>query len=122
MSSEPSPPPAAWWCTTAILPGGDAALLRVRGTPGGIALSTDGNARFGVLDPRRGAQIAVCEATRNVVATGARPLAVTNCLNFGNPEKPEVFWQLQESIAGISDACRALGIPVVSGNVSLYND
>jgi phosphoribosylformylglycinamidine synthase II len=107
---------------TVVLPGGDAALLRVRGTTSGIALSTDGNARYGVLDPRLGAQIAVCEAARNVVATGARPFAITNCLNFGNPEKPEVFWQLQESITGISEACRALGIPVVSGNVSLYND
>ncbi|MGI8848251.1 MAG: phosphoribosylformylglycinamidine synthase subunit PurL [Candidatus Dormibacteria bacterium] len=107
---------------TVVLPGGDAALLRVRGTQGGIALCTDGNARHGVLDPRRGAAIAVAEAARNVVATGARPLAVTNCLNFGNPEKPEVFWQLAEAIAGMSEACVALGVPVVSGNVSLYND
>jgi phosphoribosylformylglycinamidine synthase len=107
---------------TIIPPGGDAALVRVRGTDGAIALSTDGNARFAALDPRRGAAIAVCEAARNVVATGATPLAVTNCLNFGNPEKPEVFWQLQEAIEGIAEACRALEVPVVSGNVSLYND
>ncbi len=107
---------------TVIGPGGDAALIRVRGTPGAIALSTDGNARFGALDPHRGAAIAVCEAARNVVATGARPLAVTNCLNFGNPEKPEIFWQLSESVDGIAEACRALNTPVVSGNVSLYND
>jgi len=107
---------------TVILPGGDAALIRVRGTAGGIAVTTDGNARLLALDPRRGAQIAVAEAARNVVATGARPLAVTNCLNFGNPEKPEVFWQLQEAIAGMSEACLALGLPIVSGNVSLYND
>ncbi|MHB8719544.1 MAG: phosphoribosylformylglycinamidine synthase subunit PurL [Candidatus Dormibacteria bacterium] len=107
---------------TVIPPGGDAALVRVRGTRGALALSTDGNARYAALDPRRGAAIAVCEAARNVAATGARPLAVTNCLNFGNPEKPEIFWQLREAIEGIAEACRALGTPVVSGNVSLYND
>jgi hypothetical protein len=84
---------------TVITPGGDAALLRVRG-----------------------AAIAVCEAARNVVAVGAAPIALTNCLNFGNPEKPEVFWQLSEAIEGMREACLALGIPVVSGNVSLYND
>ena len=107
---------------TVITPGGDAALLRVRGTTGAIALCTDGNARYGELDPRRGAAIAVCEAARNVVAVGAAPIALTNCLNFGNPEKPEVFWQLSEAIEGMREACLALGIPVVSGNVSLYND
>jgi phosphoribosylformylglycinamidine synthase II len=107
---------------TVMPPGGDAALVRVRGTRGAIALTTDGNARFAALDPRVGAAIAVCEAARNVVATGATPLTVTNCLNFGNPEKPEVFWQLQEAIDGIAEACRALDTPVVSGNVSLYND
>jgi phosphoribosylformylglycinamidine synthase len=107
---------------TVIPPGGDAALVRVRGTDGAIALATDGNARFAALDPRRGAAIAVCEAARNVVATGATPLAVTNCLNFGNPEKPEIFWQLSEAIEGIAEACQALNVPVVSGNVSLYND
>jgi phosphoribosylformylglycinamidine synthase subunit PurL len=107
---------------TVMPPGGDAALVRVRGTSGAIALATDGNARFAALDPRVGAAIAVCEAARNVVAVGATPLAVTNCLNFGNPEKPEVFWQLQEAIEGIAEACRALDTPVVSGNVSLYND
>ena len=107
---------------TVIPPGGDAALVRVRGTRGAIALSTDGNARLAALDPRRGAAISVCEAARNVVAVGATPLAVTNCLNFGNPEKAEVFWQLTEAIEGIAEACRALDTPVVSGNVSLYND
>src|SRR6185312_9746718 len=76
----------------------------------------------GRLDPRRGAEIAVAEAARNVVAVGAEPLAVTNCLNFGNPEKPEVFWQLSQAIDGIAAACEALQTPVVSGNVSLYND
>jgi phosphoribosylformylglycinamidine synthase len=107
---------------TVIAPGGDAALLRVKGTTLGVAVTTDGNARYGRLDPRRGAEIAVAEAARNVVATGAEPLAVTNCLNFGNPEKPEVFWQLSEAIDGIAAACEALQTPVVSGNVSLYND
>jgi phosphoribosylformylglycinamidine synthase len=107
---------------TVVLPGGDAALLRVRGTSGAIALTTDGNARYGALDPRRGAAIAVCEAARNVVAVGATPVGVTNCLNFGNPEKPEVFWQLSEAVEGMREACLALGVPVVSGNVSLYND
>jgi phosphoribosylformylglycinamidine synthase len=107
---------------TVVPPGGDAAVLRIRGTSLGLALTTDGNARYGVLDPRRGAAIAVCEAARNLVATGAEPLAVTNCLNFGNPEKPEVFWQLAEAVEGIAEACEALGVPVVSGNVSLYND
>ena len=107
---------------TVIPPGGDAALLRVKGTRLAVAVSTDGNARYGRLDPRRGAEIAVAEAARNVVATGAEPLAVTNCLNFGNPEKPEVFWQLSEAVDGIAAACAALDTPVVSGNVSLYND
>jgi len=107
---------------TVIGPGGDAAVIRIRDSGGAIALSVDGNARHVTLDPRRGAAIAVCEAARNVVACGARPLAVTNCLNFGNPDKPEVFWQLEQAIAGIGDACLALSTPVVSGNVSLYND
>jgi phosphoribosylformylglycinamidine synthase len=107
---------------TVVPPGGDAAVLRVRGTRGAIALDTDGNSRYGELDPRCGAAIAVCEAARNVVAVGALPVALTNCLNFGNPEKPEIFWQLSEAVEGIRDACLALAIPVVSGNVSLYND
>ncbi|HZB97708.1 MAG TPA: phosphoribosylformylglycinamidine synthase subunit PurL [Candidatus Sulfotelmatobacter sp.] len=107
---------------TVICPGGDAAVVRVRGTRGALALTTDGNARYGALDPYTGAAIAVCEAARNIVATGARPLALTNCLNFGNPEKPEVFWELEQAIDGMRDACRFLEVPVVSGNVSLYND
>jgi phosphoribosylformylglycinamidine synthase len=97
-------------------------VLRVRGTRGAIALDTDGNSRYGELDPRCGAAIAVCEAARNVVAVGAAPVGVTNCLNFGNPEKPEVFWQLAEAVEGMREACLALAVPVVSGNVSLYND
>ena len=107
---------------TVIVPGGDAALVRVEGTHQGIAFSTDGNSRYAALDPYQGALIAVCEAARNVAATGARPVALTNCLNFGNPEKPEIFWQLREAVRGLRDACTQLGLPVVSGNVSLYND
>jgi phosphoribosylformylglycinamidine synthase II len=107
---------------TVILPGGDAALVRVEGTHLGIALATDGNSRYTALDARQGAMIAVCEAARNVVATGAQPAAITNCLNFANPEHADVWWDLHDAIQGISEACIALDIPVVSGNVSLYND
>ena len=107
---------------TVILPGGDAAVLRVKGSRKGIALATDGNARYCYLDPRAGAAIAVAEAARNVVATGARPVALTDCLNFGNPEKPEIFWELKEAVEGLATACREFQVPVVSGNVSLYND
>ena len=107
---------------TVVLPGGDAAVVRIKGTRRAIALSTDGNGRYCHLDPRAGAAIAVAEAGRNVVATGARPAAITDCLNFGNPEKSEVFWQLKESVEGMAYACRELEVPVVSGNVSLYND
>jgi phosphoribosylformylglycinamidine synthase II len=107
---------------TVILPGGDAALVRVEGTSLGLALATDGNSRYTTLDARHGAMIAVCEAARNVVATGAKPAAVTNCLNFANPENADVWWDLHDAIDGVAEACRALEIPVVSGNVSLYND
>ena len=107
---------------TVVMPGGDAAVVRIKGTRRAIALSTDGNSRYCHLDPRLGAAIAVAEAGRNVVATGARPLAITDCLNFGNPEKGEIFWQLKESVEGMAEACRQLEVPVVSGNVSLYND
>jgi phosphoribosylformylglycinamidine synthase II len=107
---------------TVILPGGDAALVRVEGTSLGLALATDGNSRYTALDARHGAMIAVCEAARNVVATGAKPAAVTNCLNFANPEHADVWWDLHDAIDGIAAACTALEIPVVSGNVSLYND
>ena len=108
--------------STVILPGSDAALVRVDGTSVGLALTTDGNARYTALDARRGAMIAVCEAARNVIATGARPVAITNCLNFANPEQAPVWWSLHDAVEGIGEACRALEIPVVSGNVSLYND
>lgn len=101
---------------------GDAALLRVKGSRQALAISTDGNGRICYLDPYSGGASAVAEACRNLVCTGAVPLALTDCLNFGNPEKPEVAYQLKETIAGISEACRAIGIPVVSGNVSLYNE
>ncbi|MDI3281367.1 MAG: phosphoribosylformylglycinamidine synthase subunit PurL [Bacillota bacterium] len=103
-------------------PGGDAAVLRIKGTPKGIALTIDGNGRYTYLDPRTGAALAVAEAARNLACVGAEPLAATDGLNFGNPEKPEVFWQLREAILGIAEACRALEIPVISGNASMYNE
>jgi phosphoribosylformylglycinamidine synthase subunit PurL len=107
---------------TVIGPGGDSAVLRIRGTSKAIAVKTDCNGRYVYLDPRVGGRIAVAEAARNVACTGARPMAITNCLNFGNPTKPEVFFQLREAVAGIGEACRALGTPVTGGNVSLYNE
>jgi phosphoribosylformylglycinamidine synthase len=107
---------------TVVGPGSDAALVRIKGTNKALAIATDGNAAYTHLDPYTGGAIAVCEAARNVACTGARPLAMTNCLNFGNPEKPEVYWQLSECIRGMADAAKALGIPVISGNVSLYNE
>jgi phosphoribosylformylglycinamidine synthase subunit PurL len=107
---------------TVIGPGGDAAVLRIRGTNKAIAVKTDCNGRYVYLDPRVGGRIAVAEAARNVACTGARPMAITNCLNFGNPTRPEVFFQLKEAVAGMGEACRALGTPVTGGNVSLYNE
>ncbi|MGH2728507.1 MAG: AIR synthase related protein, partial [Actinomycetota bacterium] len=103
-------------------PGGDAAVIRLEGTTRAIAVSTDGNGRFGQLDPRLGTMHAVAEAARNVACTGARPIAATNCLNFGNPERPDVMWQFAEAVAGMGDACRALETPVTGGNVSFYNE
>ena len=103
-------------------PGGDAALVRIEGTLRALALSSDGKGRFGLLDPYLGAAHAVAESARNVACTGATPLAITNCLNFGNPERPEVMWQFAESVRGIADACRALETPVTGGNVSFYNE
>ena len=108
-------------------PGGDAAVLRLKapGLPAsdrGLALSTDGNARWCAIDPRQGTAMNVAEAALNVACAGARPVAVVNCLNFGNPEHPEVMWQLSEAIDGMAEACRALGLPVIGGNVSLYNE
>jgi phosphoribosylformylglycinamidine synthase len=107
---------------TVIGPGGDAAVVRVRGTDKAIAMKTDCNGRYVYLDPRVGAQIAVCEAARNVACTGARPMAITNNLNFGNPKRPEVYHQLREAVAGMAQACTVLGTPVTGGNVSLYNE
>jgi phosphoribosylformylglycinamidine synthase len=107
---------------TVISPGGDAAVLRIKGVKRGIAVKTDCNGRYVYLNPRRGAAIAVAETGRNVAVTGAKPVAITNCLNFGNPYKPEVYWQFQEAIAGISEACLALETPVTGGNVSFYNE
>ena len=103
-------------------PGGDGSLLRIRGTTKGLAVSTDGNGGLCLLDPKRGAARLVYEAALNVAMTGARPMAVVDNLNFGNPKKPEVMWQFRETIEGISEACEALGIPVVGGNVSFYNE
>ncbi len=107
---------------TVIAPGGDAALLRLKGTRRALAVTTDGNPRYCRLDPYWGTAMAVAEAARNISCTGACPLAITNCLNFGTPEDPEVFWQLQQAVAGLGAAARAFGLPVVSGNVSLYNE
>jgi phosphoribosylformylglycinamidine synthase subunit PurL len=103
-------------------PGGDAAVIRVKGTKKGVAMKSDVNPFFCAADPYRGGAIAVAEAARSVACVGARPLAITDCLNFGNPEKPEVMAQFEASVRGIADACRALSVPVVSGNVSFYND
>jgi phosphoribosylformylglycinamidine synthase subunit PurL len=107
---------------TLVLPGSDASVLRIKGTRRAIALSTDGNGRPVLLDPRRGAAMAVCEAARNVSCAGGRPLGVTDCMNFGSPERPEILWQFAEAIEGIAEACRALEVPVVGGNVSFYNE
>ncbi len=107
---------------TVVPPGSDAAVLRIKGTTTGIGLSVDCNSRYCVQDPYRGALLAVAESARNLAVSGARPLALSDCLNFGNPEKPEVMWQFQQTIAGLRDACQALGLAVVSGNVSFYNE
>lgn len=107
---------------TIIGPGSDAAVIRVKKTGKAIAVSTDCNGRYVYLNPKVGAQIAVSEAARNVVCTGAKPVAVTNCLNFGNPYDPEIYYQFAESIAGMRDACTILGTPVTGGNVSFYNE
>ena len=108
---------------TVVKPGaGGAAVLRLRETGKGLAMAADGPGRMAYLDPYTGGAMAVAEACRNVAAAGAAPLAVTDCLNFGDPRKPEVYYQLRECVRGMADACRALGVPVVSGNVSLYNE
>ena len=103
-------------------PGLDAAVLRLRPSYRGLALTLDGTGRVGSLDPFTGGAAAILEAARNVACAGGEPLGFTDCLNFGNPEKPEIGWELAESIEGMAQACEALALPIVSGNVSLYND
>ncbi len=107
---------------TAVLPGADAAVVRIKETRRALAMCLDGNGRYCAADPREGAKLIVAEAARNVVCVGARPLAITNCLNFASPERPEVMWSFSEVIDGIAEACRAFDTPVVSGNVSFYNE
>jgi phosphoribosylformylglycinamidine synthase len=107
---------------TVTLPGLGGAVVRIKGTERAISMSLDGNGRYCYLDPRLGAALAVAEASRNVVCTGARPLGATNCLNFGNPERPPIMWQFGRAVEGIGEACRELGVPITGGNVSLYNE
>ncbi|SIS76089.1 phosphoribosylformylglycinamidine synthase subunit PurL [Salimicrobium salexigens] len=107
---------------TVVKPGSDAAVLRVKGTDKAVAMTTDGNSRYIYLDPETGGKIAVAEAARNIIASGGEPLAITDGLNFGSPENPEVYWQMQGAVRGMSGACSVLGTPVISGNVSLYNE
>ena len=106
----------------ALWPGAEAAVLRIKGRDTGVALTTDGNGRRCYLDPRRGARAAVAEAARNLSCTGAKPLAITNCLNFGNPEKGEIYHQFKEAVEGMAEACEAFETPVTGGNVSFYNE
>ncbi|UTR07479.1 phosphoribosylformylglycinamidine synthase subunit PurL [Alkalihalobacillus sp. LMS6] len=107
---------------TVVAPGSDAAVVRIRGTKKALAMTTDCNSRYLYLDPEVGGKIAIAEAARNLVCSGATPLGVTDCLNYGNPERPEIFWQLEKSTDGLSEACRVLKTPVIGGNVSLYNE
>ncbi|MEX3620058.1 phosphoribosylformylglycinamidine synthase subunit PurL [Paenibacillus glucanolyticus] len=108
--------------STAVRPGSDAAVVTVHGTRKALAMTTDCNGRYVYLDPERGGRIAVSEAARNIVCSGAEPLAITDNLNFGSPEKPEIFWQMEKAVDGMAEACRELGTPVIGGNVSLYNE
>jgi phosphoribosylformylglycinamidine synthase len=107
---------------TVTVPGLGGGVVRIKGTDRALAMSVDGNGRYCYLDPLRGAMLAVAEAARNVACTGARPLAATNCLNFGNPERPAIMWQFARAVEGIGAACRALDVPITGGNVSLYNE
>ncbi len=107
---------------TVVRPGSDAAVVRIKGTNKALAMTTDGNSRYCLLNPYMGGTLAVAEAARNLVCSGAQPIGVTDCLNFGNPERPDIMWQFVLAVEGISDACRAFNVPVVSGNVSLYNE
>lgn len=107
---------------TIALPGMGAGVVRIKGTDRALAMSLDGNGRYVYLDPKRGAMLAVAEAARNVACAGAKPLGATNCLNFGNPERPGIMWQFAQAVEGIGEACTALGVPITGGNVSLYNE
>jgi phosphoribosylformylglycinamidine synthase II len=107
---------------TVVCPGSDAAVVRIKGTTKALAMTTDGNSRYCLLNPYLGGGLAVAEAARNLVCAGAQPIGVTDCLNFGNPERPDIMWQFIMAVEGIADACRTLEIPVVSGNVSFYNE
>jgi phosphoribosylformylglycinamidine synthase len=107
---------------TVNLPGFGAGVVRIKGTDRALAMSVDGNGRYCYLDPKRGAMLAVAEAARNVACAGALPVAATNCLNFGNPERPAIMWQFARAVEGIGEACRALNVPITGGNVSLYNE
>jgi len=107
---------------TMVLPGADSAVIRLKGLKKGLAFTLDGNSLYAYLNPERGGQIAVAEACRNLACVGATPIGVTNCLNFGNPEKPEIMWQFQKAVEGIAEACRQFDIPVTGGNVSFYNE
>ncbi|MCR8644541.1 phosphoribosylformylglycinamidine synthase subunit PurL [Paenibacillus sp. N1-5-1-14] len=108
--------------STVVRPGSDAAVVSIRGTRKGLAMTTDCNGRYVYLDPAVGGRIAVSEAARNIVCSGAEPLAITDNLNFGSPEKPEIFWQMEQAVDGMAEACRVLDTPVIGGNVSLYNE
>ena len=107
---------------TVLGPGSDSAVIRIKNTSKGLSVSTDCNGRYVYINPRQGAMMAVAEAARNVVCTGGKPLAITNCLNFGNPQDPEIYWQFKEAVLGIGDMCRILDTPVTGGNVSFYNE
>ncbi|HEV8589914.1 MAG TPA: AIR synthase related protein, partial [Pyrinomonadaceae bacterium] len=107
---------------TTVLPGADAAVVRIKETRKALAIALDGNGRYCAANPREGAKLVVAEAARNVVCVGAKPIAITNCLNFASPERPEVMWSFSEVIDGMAEACRAFDTPVVSGNVSFYNE
>lgn len=107
---------------TIIIPGADAAVIRIKGTGKALAMTTDGNGRHCYLDPLEGGKATIMEAARNLICVGAEPLAATDCLNFGSPEKKEIFYQFKEAVEGMSQACEALGVPVISGNVSFYNE
>jgi len=120
---DPQASPGVEACAdVAVSPGSDSGVIRIKGTNKAVAMTADCNSRYVYLDPYTGGQIAIAEAARNIIASGGMPLAATDCLNYGSPENPEVFWQMEQSVEGISEACRVLNTPVISGNVSLYNE